>query len=335
MVIDKRKHIGGNVYTENYDGIHVHKYGPHIFHTSNDEIWDFVNRFAKFNNYTHRVKAFYNGEYYTLPFNLKTFNEIESIHTPKALKNFLEPMKRDDTNLETCAISLVGENIYNILIKGYTKKQWGKDPKELPASIIKRLPIRMTFDDNYFDDTYQGIPEEGYTRMVSKMLEGIPVLTNMPFSHELKNITKKIVYSGPIDDFFSHSLGKLEYRSLDFSNEFYDNMEYYQGCAQVNYTDAGIPFTRIVEHKHFYPGLKTENTVVTREFATKFGEPYYPIGDNNNKKLYDEYRKLANATHPDIIFGGRLGNYKYYDMHQVIGQAMKYAKLEKERSTNS
>ena len=332
LVIDKRKHIGGNVYTEKYEDIHIHKYGPHIFHTSNEEIWNFVNKYAKFNNYVHRVKAFNAGKFYTLPFNLKTFNEVANVSSIKQLTGLIEQwneLPHKENNLEFWAKSQVGEQVYKTLIKGYTEKQWGVSCRELPASIIKRLPIRLNFDDNYFNDTYQGIPIDGYTKMIKNMLNEIPVLTNMPFSHELKNIAKKIVYTGPIDEFFNHELGKLEYRSLDFVNESYE-MEFYQGCAQINYTEKAIPFTRIVEHKHFNPEIKSDITLITREFPTKFGDPYYPINDDKNTKIYNEYRKKAKEQYPDVIFGGRLGNYQYYDMHQVIGQAMKYAKLEKQ-----
>lgn len=337
LVIDKREHIGGNVYTEKHEGIHVHKYGPHIFHTSNQDIWDFVNKYAEFNNYTHRVKAFYKRKFYTLPFNLKTFNEIANASSIKQLQGWIEQwneLPNKQSNLETWAISQVGPEVYKTLIKGYTEKQWGKPPSELPADIIKRLPIRMTFDDNYFNDTYQGIPVNGYTDMISNILKDIPYLTNMPYAHHLKELAHKVVYTGPIDEFFDYELGKLEYRSLDLVNEVYES-EYYQGCAQINYTEKFIPHTRIVEHKHFYPGLKTDKTIITREFPTKFGEPYYPINDKKNNDLYNEYRKMAKVKAPKVIFGGRLGNYKYYDMHQVIGQAMKYAKLEKEGKTNN
>jgi UDP-galactopyranose mutase len=338
LVIDKRNHIGGNVYTEDRDGIHIHKYGPHIFHTSNDEIWEFVNKYATFNNYIHRVKASYKGKFYTLPFNLKTFNEVANIKSIKQLKGMTEQWNQDpnkESNLEAWAISQVGKEVYQTLIKGYTEKQWDCDPKELPASIIKRLPIRYTFEDNYFNDTYQGIPEEGYTKLIRNMLDGIPYLTDMPFSHELKNIAYNVVYSGPIDEYFNYELGKLEYRSLDFANELYEDIDYFQGCSQINYTEKFIPYTRIIEHKHFYPNLKTDHTIITREFPTKYGEPYYPINDDKNNKLYNEYRKMAKEREPDVIFGGRLGNYKYYDMHQVIGQAMKCAKLEKEKQANN
>lgn len=328
LVIDKRKHIAGNIFTEKHEDIHVHKFGPHIFHTSDEEIWKFVNKYAEFNNYTHRVKALYGDKFYTLPFSLKTFNEILGINTPSALQKYLNSRKRDDTNLETCAISLVGPEVYKTLIKGYTEKQWGKKANELPASIIKRLPVRPTFDDNYFNDKYQGIPINGYTEMVRAILKDIPYITDCEYTPTMNSIANKIVYSGPIDEFFNYELGKLEYRSLDFVVEEYEQ-SFYQGCAQLNYTSADVPFTRTVEHKHFAPDLKTEYTIVTREFPAQSGEKFYPVGDNKNNKIYGEYKRLAQEKTPDIIFGGRLGNYKYYDMHQVIGQAMKYAKLEK------
>lgn len=334
MIIDKRNHVGGNVYTENSDGIHVHKYGPHIFHTSNDEIWNFVNKFTEFNNYIHRVKAYNNHKFYTLPFNLKTFNEIMGTQSPVLLEKFLNERERDETSLETCAISLVGEEVYETLIKGYTEKQWGRKATQLPASIIKRIPVRLTFEDNYFNDKYQGIPVNGYTKMIENMTKDIPILLNQNFTHDMKDIAKKIVYTGPIDQFFNYALGRLEYRSLEFVEEEYE-YNYYQGCAQINYTNKEIPFTRIVEHKHFYPGLKTDKTITTREFPVASGDPYYPIADEKNNKMFLEYKDMASQKRPDVIFAGRLGNYKYYDMHQVIGQAMKYAKLEKEKSTNN
>lgn len=338
LIIDKRKHIGGNVYTENIGGIDVHKYGPHIFHTSNDEIWNFVNKFTKFNQYTHRVKGYNNGNYYTLPFNLKTFNEIAGIRSPEQLQDFIDVADRNDINLETCAISLVGEQVYRTLIYGYTKKQWGKEPSELPSSIIKRIPIRMTFDDNYFDDKYQGIPINGYTHMIKNMIQDIPILLNHPFTHDMKErLGHKVVYTGPIDEFFNYELGRLEYRSLDFVEEEY-NMELFQGCAQINYTNENVPHTRIIEHKHFAPeryrNVKN-STIITIEYSSKNGDPYYPINDEANNALYKKYKDIAEAKEPNVIFGGRLGNYQYYDMHQVIGQAIKYAKLEKEKTTNS
>jgi UDP-galactopyranose mutase len=332
MVIDKRKHIGGNVYTENINGIDVHKYGPHIFHTSNDEIWDFVNKFTKFNSYTHRVKAFNNGKFYTLPFNLKTFNEISNIRSVEQLRGMIdvwnkEPSSKD--SLESWAKSQVGKEVYNILIKGYTEKQWGKSATELPSSIIKRLPIRFDFEDNYFNDKYQGIPINGYTQMIRNLLDGIPVLLNTSYDHELSKQAKKVVYTGPIDEFFFHEFGKLEYRSLDFLEEEYPT-NIYQGCAQINYTNSAVPYTRIIEHKHFNPERrdKQEFTVITREYPVKTGDPYYPINDDVNNSLYKKYREKAKEQRPDVIFAGRLGNYQYYDMHQVIGQAMKVAKDE-------
>jgi len=340
IVIDKRKHIGGNVYTENIDGIDVHKYGPHIFHTSNDEIWDFVNKFTKFNSYVHRVKAFNNGNFYTLPFNLKTFNEIIKVTNPVELQSLIDKWNETpnkDLNLETWAKSQVGEEVYETLIKGYTEKQWGRDPKELPSSIIKRLPIRLSFEDNYFNDKYQGIPINGYTSMIRNLLDGIPVSLNTPFSHEMTKQAKRIIYTGSIDEFFNYEMGKLEYRSLDFLEEKYEE-NFFQGCAQVNYTNATVPYTRIIEHKHFNPEkIKDVEgvTVVTREYSVKTGDPYYPINDHVNNSLYKKYREKATEQRPEIVFAGRLGNYQYYDMHQVIGQAMKYAKLEKENITNS
>lgn len=334
MVIDKRKHIGGNVYTENINGIDVHKYGPHIFHTSNDEIWEFVNKFTKFNSYVHKVKAYNNGNFYTLPFNLKTFNEIANIRSISQLEGMIEEwnkLSNADKNLESWAISQVGKEVYNTLIRGYTKKQWGREPSELPSSIIKRLPIRFTFEDNYFNDKYQGIPIDGYTSMIRNLLDGIPVLLNTSYDDELAKKAKKIVYTGPIDEFFNYEFGKLAYRSLDFVEEEYER-QFFQGCAQLNYTNSAIPYTRIVEHKHFNPereSYKNDFTVITREYSVKTGDPYYPINDDVNNSLYKKYKEKAREQRPDVIFAGRLGNYQYYDMHQVIGQAMKVAKDEK------
>lgn len=340
IIIDKRKHIGGNVYTENINGIDVHKYGPHIFHTSNDEIWNFVNKFTKFNSYVHRVKAYNNGNFYTLPFNLKTFNEIANIRSINQLEEIIKEWNKlpnADKNLESWAISQVGKEVYNTLIRGYTKKQWGREPSELPSSIIKRLPIRFTFEDNYFNDKYQGIPINGYTSMIRNLLDGISVLLNTSYNNELAKQAKKIIYTGPIDEFFNYEFGKLAYRSLDFVEEEYQT-QFFQGCAQLNYTNSTIPHTRIVEHKHFNPerkSYKNNFTVITREYSVSKGDPYYPINDDINNSLYKKYREKAREQKPDVVFAGRLGNYQYYDMHQVIGQAIKCAKLEKQKSTNS
>lgn len=328
LIIDKRNHIAGNCYTDNKDGINIHKYGPHIFHTSNNKIWNFVNRFAKFNNFVLNPKAFYNGKLYSLPFNMNTFYEMWGTIKPQDAKFIIENQTKKGgpfDNLEDHALSMVGEDIYNKLIRGYTKKQWMKDPKELPASIIKRLPIRLTYNNNYFNDTYQGIPIGGYTKMFENMLEGIDVILNEDYfnkKEEWNAIADKVVYTGCIDEFFDYKFGKLEYRTLDFETLFLDDISNYQGCAIVNYTDEDVPYTRIIEHKHFEFGTQ-HHTYITYEYPVKMEEgktPYYPINTDANQKIFNQYDLLSKQS--NVIFGGRLANYQYYDMHQVIGQAM-------------
>ena len=336
LVVDKRTHIGGNCYTENIEGINVHKYGPHILHTSNKVVWDYVNKLVDFNNYINQPIANYNGELYNLPFNMNTFHALWGVTTPSEAKQVIEEQKRQagittPRNLEEQAISLVGTDIYRKLIKGYTEKQWGRSAKELPAFIIKRLPVRFTYDNNYFDDRYQGIPIGGYTRIFDRLLDGIEVrLRTDYFEHrcELNQSAEKIVYTGMIDQFYDYRNGVLEYRSLQFETEVLE-VSNYQGNAIVNYTSKDIPYTRSIEHKHFEFGTQ-EKTVVSREFPfewTKSREPYYPINDSKNtdtaKKYFEQSRSESN-----IIFGGRLADYKYYDMHHVVAHALKAVELE-------
>ena len=331
LVIDKRNHIGGNIYCENIEGINVHKYGAHIFHTSNKEVWEYINQFCEFNNYVNSPIANYKGEIYNLPFNMNTFNKLWGVVTPKEAKEKIEGQKKEffitePKNLEEQAISLIGKDIYEKLIKGYTEKQWGRKATELPAFIIKRLPVRFTYDNNYFNDRYQGIPIGGYTKIIEKMLEGIEVRLNTNFFDErenFENIAEKIVFTGMIDEFYNYKFGKLEYRSLRFETEILDE-ENYQGNAVVNYTEREIPYTRIIEHKHFEFG-KQEKTVITKEYPSEWqegDEPYYPVNDEKNNKLYEKYRELAKKE-TNVIFGGRLGEYKYYDMDKVIEKILK------------
>lgn len=327
LIIDKRKHIAGNCYTENMDGINVHKYGPHIFHTNNDEIWSFVKRFAKFNHFVYSPKAYYRKKLYSLPFNMNTFYELWGTITPEQAKAKIDSQvieKDSITNLEEYALSMVGKDIYNKLIKGYTEKQWMKPPKELPASIIKRIPLRFTFNNNYFNDAHQGIPIGGYTKMFEKMLEGVEVKLDIDYFKDKQHwdsVAEHVVYTGCIDEHFDYKFGKLEYRTLDFETTFL-NVSDYQGCAGVNYTGLEYPFTRVVEHKHFEFGTQPY-TYITHEYPVKMEEgkiPYYPINDEANQKVFRQYEELAKQT--KVIFGGRLANYQYLDMHQVIGQAM-------------
>ena len=330
LVIDKRNHIGGNIYTEEIEGINVHKYGAHIFHTSNKKIWDYINQFAEFNRYTNSPIANYKGEIYNLPFNMNTFNKLWGVITPKEAKEKIEEEKKANNvdmpkNLEEQAINLVGKTIYEKLVKGYTEKQWGQSAKELPAFIIKRLPVRFNYDNNYFNDIYQGIPIGGYTKIIEKMLEGIEVKLEYDyFEHkeELKNIADKIVFTGMIDKYYNYQFGELEYRSLKFDTEVIDE-ENYQGNAVVNYTDYETPYTRIIEHKHFEYGTQPK-TVITKEYPdnwTREKEPYYPINNEKNNTLYEKYKKIAEEE-KNVIFGGRLGQYKYYDMHKIIEEAL-------------
>lgn len=336
LVIDKRGNIGGNIYTENIEGINVHKYGAHIFHTSNKEVWQYINKFAEFNRYTNSPVAVYKDELYNMPFNMNTFNKLWGVVTPKEAKAKIEEEKRqakitEPKNLEEQAISLVGKTIYEKLVKGYTEKQWGQRATELPSFIIKRLPVRFTYDNNYFNDIYQGIPIGGYTKIIEKMLDGIDVKLNCDFfdnRSELEKMAKKIVFTGPIDKFYDYKFGELEYRSLRFETEILDE-ENYQGNAVVNYTEYEIPYTRIIEHKHFEYGTQLK-TVVTKEYPDKWNgnkEPYYPINNEKNNKLYQKYKEYSQKDE-HVIFGGRLGQYKYYDMDKVIEEALKCARRE-------
>ena len=337
LVIDKRPTIGGNVYTENVEGINVHKYGAHIFHTNNKKVWDFVNRFATFNRFTNSPVANFRGELYSLPFNMYTFNKMWGVVTPREAAAKIEEQRKaagikEPENLEEQAISLVGTDIYEKLIKGYTEKQWGRPCTELPSFIIKRLPVRFTFDNNYFNALYQGIPVGGYTKMVRNMLEGIEVKVNADYlknKAEYDSMADHVVYTGPVDAYFGYKLGYLQYRSVRFETEVLD-IPNFQGNAAVNYTDSETPWTRIIEHKWFEFG-KDENgkdiqkTVISREYSSEWkpgDEPYYPVNDKKNSDLYQEYRKLADQENK-VIFGGRLGEYKYYDMDKVIEEALK------------
>ena len=330
LVIDKRSHIAGNIYTKKVEGIDVHVYGAHIFHTNNKEVWDYVNQFAVFNRYTNSPVANYQGELYNLPFNMNTFNKMWGVVTPDQARAKIEEQKREANitepqNLEEQAISLAGRDIYEKLVKGYTQKQWGRPCTELPAFIIKRLPLRFTFDNNYFNALYQGIPEDGYTAMVERMLEGIEVRLGVDYLKDreaLSALAETVVYAGPIDAYFNYSLGYLEYRSVRFETEILD-MENYQGNAVVNYTDAETPFTRIIEHKHFVFGTQPK-TVISREYSSEWepgDEPYYPVNDSRNSTLYQRYKALADRE-KNVVFGGRLGEYKYYDMDKVIESAL-------------
>ena len=336
LVIDKRCNIGGNVYTEELEGINVHKYGAHIFHTNDKELWNYVNQFAEFNRFTNSPVANYRGELYSLPFNMYTFNQMWGVTTPEEAEAEIKRQREEagitePQNLEEQAISLVGKDIYEKLVKGYTQKQWGRPCTQLPAFIIKRLPVRFTFDNNYFNALYQGIPIGGYTKMVEKMLDGIEVRLNCDYlanKAELDKLAKKVIYTGPIDAYFNFKLGTLEYRSVRFETEVLDKPNY-QGNAVVNYTDEETPFTRIIEHKWFEFGTQPK-TVISREYSLEWkpgDEPYYPVNDEKNGKLYEEYRALA-ASESGVIFGGRLGEYKYYDMDAVILSALNLCKQE-------
>lgn len=330
LVIEKRNHIGGNCYTENVHGIHVHKYGPHIFHTDNKKIWDFVNRFATFNNYKHRPVAKSGDNYYSLPFSMNTFKELWNVETVEDAKRIIESqlvVNNNPKNLEEYALATVGHDIYYKLIRDYTIKQWRRDPKELPASIIKRIPIRYDWTKDTFLDDFQGIPVDGYTKMFENMLTGIEVRTNVDFFAERENIlanTKKLVYTGKIDEFYNYEYGELDYRTINFETTVLD-MDDFQGTAQINYCDNLVPWTRIIEHKYFSNTGEAGKTVITREIPMEYNtndEPFYPINDDTNNSRFDRYRNKA-ETESNIIFGGRLAEYKYYDMHQVIGSAMK------------
>lgn len=342
LVIDKRDHIGGNIYTKEVEGINVHMYGAHIFHTSDKKIWDYVNQFAEFNRYTNSPVVRYKDELYNMPFNMNTFSKMWGVVTPKEAKEKIEAQIKEANikepkNLEEQALSLVGRDIYEKLVKGYTEKQWGRKANELPSFIIKRLPVRFTYDNNYFNDKYQGIPNGGYTTIIEKMLDGVDVRLNTDFfadRQEFSEIADKILFTGMIDEYFDHCYGYLEYRSLRFETETLDE-ENYQGNAVVNYTEYEIPYTRIIEHKHFEFMCQDESkrvpkTVITREYPADWkpgDEPYYPMNDEKNNALYEKYKALAEKE-SNVIFGGRLGMYKYFDMHNVIAEALRCAKNE-------
>ncbi len=346
LVIDKRDHIAGNIYTSERRGIHVHEYGAHIFHTSNRKIWEYMNQFAEFNHFINSPMAIYKGEIYNLPFNMNTFSKLWGIKTPEEAKDRIREQIDDlsigePQNLEEQALSLAGRDVYEKLIKGYTEKQWGRDCRDLPAFIIKRVPLRFVYDNNYFTDPYQGIPVGGYTAIVEKMLAGIEVRLNTDFKEFVRSQRTaagygedavsydKVIYTGMIDEYFDYCLGSLEYRSLRFEKEDMPDQDNYQGNAVINYTEREIPYTRVIEHKHFEFG-KGEGTIITREYpaAWKPGdEPYYPINDERNNKLFAEYQKLA-AQEKNVLFGGRLGQYRYYDMDKVIEAALALAKEE-------
>lgn len=341
LVIDRRAHIAGNVYTEKIEGIHVHRYGAHIFHTNNKKVWNYITQFAEFNRFTNSPVANYKGKLYSLPFNMYTFNQMWGVVTPEEASAEIERQRREITgepkNLEEQAISLVGRDIYEKLIKGYTEKQWGRDCRELPAFIIRRLPVRLTFDNNYFNALYQGIPVGGYTKMVANLLEGVEVRLNTDYlehKDELDALAQKVVYTGAIDAYFGYQLGHLEYRSVRFETELLDQPNF-QGNAAVNYTDRETPWTRIIEHKWFEFGRDDEGrelpkTIISREYSSEWkpgDEPYYPVNDEKNGELYARYRERAQGE-KKVIFGGRLGEYKYYDMDAVIGAALERAEKE-------
>lgn len=339
LVIDKRNHLGGNIYCEEREGINVHKYGAHIFHTSNKEVWDFVNSFVEFNRYTNCPVANYNGELYNLPFNMNTFNRMWGVITPKQAQVKIDEQReeirkllygREPQNLEEQALLLVGRDIYEKLIKGYTEKQWGRSCAELPAFIIRRLPVRLVYDNNYFNDTYQGIPIGGYNKLIDALLEGIEIKTEVDFFENRaywKSIADKIVFTGKIDEFYDYQFGKLQYRTVRFEEELLDEANY-QGCAVVNYTDRVTPYTRIIEHKHFelfgQAVYDNSKTIISKEYSTEWTEgmePYYPVNDERNQLVYSKYAELA-SKEINIIFGGRLAEYKYYDMAPIVGQVI-------------
>lgn len=331
LVLERRSHVGGNIYTEKVEGIDVHKYGAHIFHTSSKEVWDFVNSIAEFNNFVNSPVANYKGEMYNMPFNMNTFSKMFGISTPSQAKAIIEQQKaeieKEPENLEEQAISLVGRDIYTKLIKGYTEKQWGRDCRELPSFIIKRLPVRYTYDNNYFNDRFQGIPCEGYTALIERMLEGAEVRLNTNFLDDKErylSMADKCIYTGPIDEYYGYKLGKLEYRSLRFETELLEE-ENHQGVAVVNYTEREIPYTRIIEHKHFNFGTQPK-TVITKEYPTDWEEgmePYYPINDAKNGELYKKY--AVEAQNEGVYFGGRLAQYKYFDMDDTVEAALNLA----------
>ena len=335
LVLEKRDHIGGNIYCEDVEGIHVHKYGAHIFHTSNKKVWQFVNSLAEFNRYTNSPVANFKGEMYNMPFNMNTFSRMWGVSTPAQAKVIIDEQRQavsgEPKNLEEQAISLVGTDIYEKLIKGYTEKQWGKDCKDLPSFIIKRLPVRYTYDNNYFNDLYQGIPIGGYNVLIDKLFEGCEIRTGVDYLADRetwRSMGEKVVYTGMLDAYFDCCCGELEYRSLRFETELLDE-ENHQGVAVVNYTDRETPYTRVIEHKHFEFGTQPK-TVITREYPADWTagmEPYYPVNDAKNQELFEKYRALA-AKEENVIFGGRLAEYKYYDMDKVIESAMNAAAKE-------
>ncbi len=341
LVVDKRPNVGGNIYTETVAGIHVHKYGAHIFHTNNKTVWDYITQFATFNRFTNSPVANYRGELYSMPFNMYTFNKMWGVVTPQEAQAKIDEQRAEiqgePRNLEEQAISLVGRDIFEKLVKGYTEKQWGRDCKDLPAFIIKRLPVRLTFDNNYFNALYQGIPIGGYTKLIENLLEGVEVRLNTDYlahKEELDALAEKVVYTGPIDAYFGYSLGYLEYRSVRFETELLD-MPNFQGNAAVNYTDRETPWTRIIEHKWFEFGKDAQGndlpqTVISREYSSEWkpgDEPYYPVNDEKNGRLYSQYQAMAGQENK-VIFGGRLGEYKYYDMDQVIAAALERCERE-------
>ena len=336
LVLDRRDHIGGNIYTEKVEDIQVHRYGAHIFHTSDKKVWDYINQYAEFNNYINSPVAVYKNELYNLPFNMNTFSRMWNIRTPKDAREIIEGQIADlhieePRNLEEQALSLVGRDVYEKLVKGYTEKQWGRDCKDLPAFIIRRLPLRFTYDNNYFNDRYQGIPMGGYTRIIEKLLEGAEVRTGVDYLKERETYecaAGKIVFTGMIDEYYGYRLGALEYRSVRFETEVLD-CDNYQGNAVVNYTDREVPYTRVIEHKHFEFGTQ-KKTVISREYSSEWkvgDEPYYPVNDEKNSVLYEKYASLA-AGEDNVIFGGRLGAYRYYDMDKVIASALELADRE-------
>ena len=337
LVIEKRNHIGGNIYCENINGINVHKYGAHIFHTSNREVWDYINQFAEFNNYINSPVAIYKDELYNLPFNMNTFSKMWGIKTPAEAKAIIEAQKAEynienPQNLEEQALSLIGKDVYEKLIKGYTEKQWGRSCTELPAFIIRRLPVRYTYDNNYFNDRFQGIPIGGYTKIIEKMLDGVDVLLETSFedykaANDISDM--KIVYTGNVDEYFGYKYGALQYRTVRFETEIMEDCDNYQGNAVVNYTEREVPYTRIIEHKHFEFG-QGKGTIISKEYSSEWSvgiEPYYPINNDENNALYQKYEALADAE-PNVIFGGRLGKYKYYDMDKVIEAALQAVNTE-------
>lgn len=333
LVIDKRSHIGGNLYCENIEGINVHKYGPHIFHTSNKDVWDFVNSIVPFNHFRYEPLASYKGELYNLPFNMNTFHQLWNVKTPFEAKAIIDSQRRDiqkkiPCNLEEQAISLVGRDIYEKLIKGYTEKQWGRKCTELPAFIIRRLPVRFCYNNNYFNDCYQGIPVGGYNKLIEGLLEGVDIRLNVDFFKDRESLTRladRILFTGKIDEFYDYRFGKLDYRSLRFEEEILDT-DNYQGNIAVNYTDTEHPYTRIIEHKYFEFGTQ-DKTVITKEYSLEWEEgcePYYPVNDERNMEIYKWYKELVNQE-IKVIFGGRLAEYKYYDMHQIVGKVLNMA----------